>query len=52
MFYVVEDESKLVSVQIHFEEVGLQWVFEDGEVFCCPDLYQEHVAPVKSKNKD
>lgn len=51
MFNLVKVESEEVSVQIVFEEVGFQSVFEDGVVFCCPDLYQEHVAPLKRKNK-
>lgn len=51
MFILVKVESEEVSVQIIFEEVGFQSVFEDGVVFCCPDLYQEHVATLKSKNK-
>lgn len=51
MFYLVKVESKVVSVQILFEELGLQSLFEDGEVFCCPDLYPGACCTTKEQEQ-
>lgn len=51
MFYLVNCESEVVSVQILFEKVGLQSVFEAGEVFCCPDPLPGACCPTKEREQ-
>lgn len=35
MFYLVN----VKHCKVFFVEMGLRCAFEDGEIFCCPDLY-------------